>query len=369
MDRRDFLRYGLALGATFTIGAKKSHAALPWLRKGLLPPGMVVIDAHAHPDQFYSPQDPDPDLSSSLEKIDSLGMWGSNFAASGDSQNGVTPWPNVLSQVGHVNDLETSGRVKIIRSRSDVHQYLYKKGPIPSAILSLEGARPIGYFMPVGAGEPSIDGDLNTLFGLGVRMVTVMHRGNNQFGTNMSYQGDDGPGLGLTDLGKQLVETMIESGIIVDGAHAYYRTLMDMAKIARANGVPIIDSHTSLSPRSSPNASRLRTWREMEIIASTGGLICTWPLQWESPELGVRRWSIRDWARENYEIKKRLGPEHVALGTDGGGQLPDMVDGYASILDLPKLIAAMYRAGFKEWEIELYMGGNFRRILETCLPA
>jgi microsomal dipeptidase-like Zn-dependent dipeptidase len=46
-----------------------------------------------------------------------------------------------------------------------------------------------------------------------------------------------------------------------------------------------------------------------------------------------------------------------------------MVDGYTSILDLPKLIAAMYRAGFHEWEIELYMGGNFRRVLETCLPV
>jgi microsomal dipeptidase-like Zn-dependent dipeptidase len=372
MDRRDFLRYSLALGATLTLGTKKSHAAFPWLRKGILPPGMFVVDAHAHPDQFYDPypHDPDPDLSSSLEKITTLGMRGSNFAAVGDhqtddGQGASFPWSYVMGQIKHVNDLEIGGSVKIVRSRDDVRQYLYQKGSIPAAILSLEGASPMGI---VGAAAPGIDDGMNELFEKGVRMITVMHRGDNQFGTNMSYQGDDGPGLGLTDLGKQLVEKMIESGIIVDGAHAYYRTLMDMAKIARANGVPIIDSHTSLSPRSSPNGSRLRTWREMEIIASTGGLICTWPFQWESPELGVRRWTIRDWARENFEMKTRLGAKHIALGTDGGGQLPVMVNGYSSILDLPRLIAAMYMAGFQEWEIKLYMGGNFRRVLEACLP-
>lgn len=367
MDRRDFLRYSLAFSATFAFGAKKSHAAFPWLRKGLLPPGMVVIDDHAHPDQFYYPypQDSEPDLSSSIDKITALGMRGSNFAASGDSQNGVTPWPNVLSQIGYVNKLETSGQVQIIRSRSDVHLYLYKKGPVPAAILSLEGARPIGI---VGA-YPDIANGLEELFENGVRMITVMHRGDNQFGTNMSYEGTDGPELGLTDLGEQLVEKIIDKGMIVDGAHASYATLIDMANIAKANGVPIIDSHTSLSPRSEPNGSRLRSWKEMEVIAETGGLICTWPLQWESPELRVRRWNIRDWARENYEIKKRFGARHVALGTDGGGQLPAMVEGYTSILDLPRLIAAMYRAGFEKWEIELYMGGNFRRVLETCLPV
>jgi microsomal dipeptidase-like Zn-dependent dipeptidase len=369
MNRRDFLRYGLALGATFTIGSQKSHAAFPWLRRGFLPPGMVAIDAHAHPDQFYFPQDSDPDLSSSLEKINTLGMWGSNFAASGDRQGGIpTPWLNVLSQLEYVIGLEDSSKVNIIRNRSDIHRYLYRKGPIPAAILSLEGARPIGLDIPAGAAEPSIDGDLNTLVGLGVRMITVMHRDDNQFGTNMSYVGTDGPELGLTVLGKQLVEKIIDKGMIVDGAHASYATLIDMANIAKTKGVPIIDSHTSLSPREEPNGSRLRSWKEMEVIVSTGGLICTWPLQWESTELRVRRWNIRDWARENYEIKKRFGARHVALGTDGGGQLPAMVDGYESILDLPKLVAAMYRAGFKEREIELYMGGNFRRVLETCLP-
>jgi microsomal dipeptidase-like Zn-dependent dipeptidase len=366
MDRRDFLRYSLALGATLTLGTKKSHAAFPWLRKGILPPGMFVVDAHAHPDQFYDPypHDPDPDLSSSLEKITTLGMRGSNFAASGDNQDGVTPWPHVIDQVSYVNGLEFERKVKIIRSRDDVLQNLYEKSSIPAAILSLEGASPMGI---VGAAAPNIDDGMNELFEKGVRMITVMHRGDNQFGVNMSHQGTDGSGL--TALGQQLVVGMIKRGMIVDGAHAYYRTLIGMATIARANGVPIIDSHTSLSPQSQPNGSRLRTWKEMEIIVRTGGIICTWPLQWESTELGVRRLTIRDWARENFEIKKRFGAAHIALGTDGGGQLPDMVDGYTSILDLPKLIAAMYRAGFEKWEIELYMGGNFRRVLETCLPV
>jgi microsomal dipeptidase-like Zn-dependent dipeptidase len=325
---------------------------------------MVVIDAHAHPDQFYDLDDATPDLSSSLEKIIDLGMRGSNFAASGDNQGGVTPWANVIGQIEHVRSLEDGRQVNIIRSRIDIPMYLSRKNAIPAAILSLEGARPMGI---VGS-YPDINTGLDLLFSKGVRMVTVMHRGDNQFGTNMSYQGADESSRGLTGPGRLLVQGMIERGMIVDGAHAYYRTLMGMADIARASGVPIIDSHTSLSPRSEPDGSRLRSWKEMEIIAGTGGLICTWPYQWERPDLRVRRWTIMDWARENFEIKTRFGAKHVALGTDGGGQLPAMVEGYESILDLPKLIKAMDKVGFEEWEIELYMGGNFRRVLKACLP-
>lgn len=367
MKRRDFLRYSIAFGATLALGGKSAGATPLWARRGDLPPGALVLDAHAHPDQFYIPEEQRSDFSSTLLEIKQLGMAGSDFAAIGDGQSGAWPWEKVIEQIEYVNALEAGGDVFIVRTKRDVAELVRRQNVNPAAILSLEGARPIGY-TPVGAPQRNQGQDLDILFEKGVRMITVMHVGDNQFGADMrEHTGTEGPGL--TESGRQLVESMIEKGMIVDGAHAYYRTLQDMAQIAGSYGVPIIDSHTSLSPRSVPNGSRLRTWDEMETIAETGGLVCTWPLQWERTDLGVRRWTIRDWAVENFELKKRFGAEHIALGTDGGGVLPSRVAGYSSILDLPELAGAMYEVGFRIPEIKLYMGGNFRRVLKACLPA
>jgi microsomal dipeptidase-like Zn-dependent dipeptidase len=160
---------------------------------------------------------------------------------------------------------------------------------------------------------------------------------------------------------------MISLGMVIDVAHAHYATVKDIAEIAVAHGVPIIDSHTSLSPNEVPNGKRLRTWKEMEIIAGTGGLICTWPLKWESETGEYGRWTIRDWAKENYQMKRRLGAKHVALGTDGGGLLPYLVDGYESILDLPKLTQAMHKVGFTDREIDGYTGKNMMKTLKKCI--
>ena len=105
----------------------------------------------------------------------------------------------------------------------------------------------------------------------------------------------------------------------------------------------------------------------MEIIANTGGLIGTWPLCWGTASGGPDRLTIKDWAKENYALKNHLGIRHIPLGTDGGGLLPDRVEGYNSILDLPKLIEDMMDVGFTIQEIEMYMGRNLFKTLRRCI--
>ena len=356
MNRREFLVYSFAAGVLVALGERPAYAS--WLKQckeGRLPPGMIVIDGHAHPDQFYDLEDSTPDLSSTLEKIKTLGMQASIFAALGDFSGGPVALDRVLEQVQYVNELENSKLVRIIRTPSDAYKFFSRKRVIPGAILSLEGATSLGYTWE------EVSMNLDQLHASGVRLIAIMHNMDNQFGETMRKPGKEGSGL--SELGRQLMERMIDLGIVVDAAHAHYATLRDMADMARSQGVPLIDSHTSLLPGTEYNGSRLRTWEEMELIAATGGIICTWPLQ----ESRVNRLTIRDWARENYEIKKRLGSRHIALGTDGGGQLPAMVDGYESILDLPKLIADMHAVGFKRKEIDDYMGNNFLRVLKHYL--
>jgi microsomal dipeptidase-like Zn-dependent dipeptidase len=66
-------------------------------------------------------------------------------------------------------------------------------------------------------------------------------------------------------------------------------------------------------------------------------------------------------------MKHRLGMEHVGLGTDGGGNLPSLIEGYRDIVDLSKLAKAMQEVGFSQNEIAAYLGGNFYRVLQSCI--
>ena len=374
MNRREFLKYFSLVGASVAIGRTSAYAK--WLtnkKRNGFPQGMLLIDTHAHPDQFYymgpteGPQwetwcNQFCDESSTLEKIMKLGMQNSSFAAIGDTSNINNPIPfsEVMAQIDRVIDLERQGLLRIVRRHEDMVHGGPPKGFIPGAILSLEGASPLGL------DENTVFKNLDILYECGVRMITLMHYLDNQFGQAMRKDRAKTYGNGLEVLGEKVVNRMMELGIVIDVAHAHYPTLRDIAKIATTNGIPLIDSHTSLSPCTEFCGGRLRTWEEMEMVAETGGVICTWPLKWEGSN-GSSRLTIHDWAKENLEIAREIGIEHVGLGTDGGGVLPLMVDDYSSILDLPKLVEAMDEVGLKRSEIEAYMGGNLFRVIKQCI--
>jgi microsomal dipeptidase-like Zn-dependent dipeptidase len=99
----------------------------------------------------------------------------------------------------------------------------------------------------------------------------------------------------------------------------------------------------------------------MEWVAKTGGVVCTWPLFHQG------RTTLMNWATEIKAMQSRLGTNHVGLGTDGGGHLPQTVEGYTHIGDLPQLIRAMEETGLPEEAIQAYLGGNFERVIRAVL--
>ena len=118
---------------------------------------------------------------------------------------------------------------------------------------------------------------------------------------------------GLSPAGRKIVERMQELGMVVDLAHANATTLRQVAEMTTR---PLLDSHTSLcGGNNTERCGRLRRWGDMEMVAKTGGVICTWPLQYTGSR---RRMTFADWALENMKMKRRLGMTHIGLGTDGG---------------------------------------------------
>jgi len=134
---------------------------------------------------------------------------------------------------------------------------------------------------------------------------------------------------------------------------------------------PIMDSHTNPAPISNPSESndkgirRMRSWKEMEWVAQTGGIVCTWPLRYTHE--GWRRETFDDWANEIVQMKSRLGIGHVALGTDGGGMMPSLIAEYRDYRGLNKLAVAMEKTGLSAEDIQAYMSGNFIRIIDACV--
>jgi membrane dipeptidase len=353
--RRKFLQTAAFLGAA-TVLAPLLHGcggggggSGSGSGSGVTLAGLRAIDAHAHPDHFYGPNQVPPDNSSTLDAIRNVAMAASSFAAVGDlifrttGNAGGDEYTSSLNQLNRVVNLANQGKVKIIRTTADIPQES-SATVTPGAILTIEGGDAL-------MGDPE---KLLDFYNLGVRILTLVHYRDNQLGDSVGVTNG-----GLTTIGIQAVVKMESLGIVVDVAHSSSQTLTDVCSHAHK---PIIDSHTGLNTANTPSAtSRLRTMAEMELVASTGGLVCLWPLAVDT------RLTIADWATEIKTIKTNIGIEYIALGTDGGGRLPTMVSGYQSVADLPKLADAMRSAGLSENDIKAFFGGNMLRILGQCI--
>ena len=189
---------------------------------------------------------------------------------------------------------------------------------------------------------------------------------NNDLGDVMSPRTGRDPGPangGLTATGESVVVRVQSLGLLMDLAHASRETVQDLVVLSTK---PVIDSHASPHYPSDPNSwKRLRPWDEMEWIASTGGVVCTWPIAYNVG--GVVRQTFDQWALEIVDMKNHLGMAHVGLGSDGGGVLPPYITGYNRIADLSHLAEAMLRAGLGEDDIRAYFGGNLKRVLSQTI--
>jgi microsomal dipeptidase-like Zn-dependent dipeptidase len=291
-------------------------------------------------------------------------MVASSFSAVGDSiylspiqsrPSGTEYTQTKIQLEWWLKGIVKSGEVKLVLKASDVPDVIGPDIP-PGAILSIEGGDPL-------EGNPD---RVDEFYRLGVRMITLMHYRNNELGDIMKQWKNRDPEPmhnGLTPDGRKVVERMQKVGMVVDVAHAHSHTL---EQIAEMSSKPLVDSHTNPCPvEDSSKCGRFRTWRDMEWVVKTGGVVCTWPLAYKKDD-AIRK-TFSDWAREILEMKKRLGMNHVGLGTDGGGHLPALIEGYRDVRDLAKLKIAMQDVGFSQEEIGAYMGGNFYRVLKSCI--
>lgn len=227
-----------------------------------------------------------------------------------------------------------------------------------SAVLTMEDAAPIGEELE----------NLQTFYDRGVRMIGLTWNYKNAVGypnirnfTNTGIKPDlftPETKKGLTEFGKDLVRKMNGLGIVADVSHLSDKGFYDVIEISEK---PIMASHSNA--RGVCRNVRNLTDDMLKKLADNGGVTgINYAAGFlnEDERLGKRTVAC---AIEHIRyITKKIGTDHVALGSDFDGIDPEIELADAS--KTPLLLQALDRAGFTSEEIEKIAYKNALRVFK-----
>ena len=249
---------------------------------------------------------------------------------------------------------------------------------------------------------------LERYYDLGTRYITLCHSGHNDICSSSSPRGAEEAAeeTGLTEFGKQVVDTMNRLGIMVDVSHVSPKSFYDVIQLSKA---PIIASHSSC--RALCDVTRNLDDDQLLALKKNEGTIQMVPLnsfiKTDSPERketfaalqeefilperrSARQEALKKMSEEQrglYEKKlealdqkyppvgsadlqdyvdhidhavKLIGIDHVGIGTDfdGGGG----IEGFNDASEATNVTQELLRRGYSEEDIEKIWGGNLLRV-------
>jgi membrane dipeptidase len=260
-------------------------------------------------------------------------------------------WSAVDEQLRRAEAEALWAGAKLVRTAEEVRRC--KASESLAVILGLEGADAIGMEL----------GRIDQLFERGIRLIVLVHLGDNQIGTTcLPWQGylgwspvRRGKHRGLTSFGGQVVERMNQLGVVIDVSHADRATTMD---IVQHSSHPVVASHAGA--RAVEDFERYLDDEQIVAIAKRGGLIGLWPYR----SHGHGPADLNGLMAHALHVGRLVGPRHLCLGTDMNG-VPGVVAGYSGERDVPLVTAHLLEAGFSDDEVRGVLGENFLRVLET----
>lgn len=220
-----------------------------------------------------------------------------------------------------------------------------------SAILTMEDACPIGKDL----------NKLRALYDLGVRMICLTHNLINSVGyPNYSSPDRTIPNVtqGLTEFGRILVKEMNTLGIIVDVSHLSDKGFYDVIELSKK---PIVASHSNA--RGVCRNVRNLTDDMLYKLADNGGVMgmnYAHHFLHDNAERG--RQTISCVIEHIRYIRRKIGVEHIALGSDFDGIDAEIQLKDASVMT--ELVIALEKAGFTSEEIEKITYQNALRVFK-----
>ncbi len=255
--------------------------------------------------------------------------------------------------------------------------------------MSIENAYPLGEDVSL----------LQTFYDMGVRVSGFAHFAHNQFADSSTDPSGKPRFGGLSPLGKELLKEMNRLGIVPDASHSSDQVLDDLLALsttpillthsgckaiydhprniddahlkalAAKGGVIQMNAYGAYLKASKPNPERQKAMRALfgqmregekmtaarraELLAKRKEIDRLYP--------DTDRPTFDDFMAHMLHALKVVGPEHVGIGADwdGGGGVVGMED----VVDLPKITAALLKAGYSEADIQKIWSGNVLRVL------
>jgi len=350
LSRRQFIRALLA-SVAIEPGLRALLGDKPLLAEAAeLSREAVTIDLHCHPNALGGPYFPrlDPEVPANMK---AGGLDCGLFAMRGDyplirrDPSGQRyeqrqPKPGELfrrttEQLDDVIEATRSGGLALARSPAEI--LAAKRAGLPCAMLTLEGSDPL-------EGEIA---RIKFFYERGVRVLQLMHYRFNEIG---DIQTAPPRHNGLTPFGREVVREMNRLGMLIDTAHSSPATLYGVLAESRQ---PVICSHTGA--RALRKIPRHLDDQDMRAIADKGGVVGIWPL--------IRR----NESFENYlaaidYVKRRIGIDHVGIGTDLYGlRSATAIPSHKAFALIP---AGLLKRGYREPEVVKIVGGNCMKVLD-----
>jgi membrane dipeptidase len=286
-----------------------------------------------------------------------------------------------------------SSQVALALTAEDVRK-IRKQGKI-AVIESFLNARSLG---------KNLDA-IDDFYKAGVRLFGFVHAGNNDFADSSRPIGDPAQEFhGLSPLGKQAVAKLNKLGVIIDVSQLTPDGVLQTLELSKA---PVVASHSAV--RALVDNTRNLSDRELDAIKVNGGVVQVTafnayllppPADFRekvqtlrtqfglTPEIpdgpvgyiqgaealsterhqefirGLRalypKASVKEYVDHIDYIVKRIGIDHVGIGTDfnhGAG-----IIGFSDESEAPNVTRELLRRGYDEAQIAKIWGGNFLRV-------
>ncbi|MFW9996160.1 MAG: dipeptidase [Candidatus Odinarchaeota archaeon] len=251
-----------------------------------------------------------------------------------------------LKMVAKAKTLAEQESFVLIKSKNDLKK-IENQNDTLGMVLSIEGAVVLDRNL-----------DLLPLFHeLGIRSVGLAWSRSNLFAEGVTFKSDSSPGRGLSPLGKELVQQLEATGMLVDVSHLNPAGFNDVVNLSTK---PFIASHSNA--RYLCSSIRNLTDEQLMDVASAGGVVginfCSSFLN-DKPEEA----SINDVIMHIEHIADVASIDSVGLGSDFDGitKGPAGLEDAGQVSKLPRLLE---EHGFSKPEISKIMGRNFQRVFE-----
>ncbi|MGZ4349873.1 MAG: dipeptidase [Solirubrobacteraceae bacterium] len=363
---------------------QKSHERLKaWFRhrwQGL------VVELISHFANYQGPGDT-PSVTEQLMRAGDVGVTLSVLYQPFDemdlSQDYAAPplesyFADILNQHQTVEDYANApGRDLVIaHSSAELDQHLGAPDPKPILVHAIEGG------FQVGNDPGEVRANVRELADRGVAYITVAHLFFRQVATNapaLPFLPDviynrvfrQGAAEGLTPLGRELVEAMVDEGILVDLTHMRSQSIRDVFALLDARDpageIPVIATHMAYRFGGLEYSFDDDTVKR---VAARGGLLglilCQHYITSGLPDVKETfEGSVDALCRHIDKLCDLIGSyDHIGIGSDLDGYIKPALPGLehqGRMADLQQALAARYGADVAQQ----IAGGNAVRILRT----